>query len=183
MTPCIASKYRGRLSEITICLIGLLLLTWRFSSPCLAGGEEGQVVARDGIFVLYSNGVVVDDQRKLMWARSDNGTRISIDGAKAYVKALDLAGYSDWRIPDIRELESLMVKDSSNDTPGTDGCDGDYEIHPFFKLTCCCPWALQDSGTRPAAYPFIRTIASGSMWHHKSNRIGNRILAVRNMKE
>ncbi len=162
----------------------LLILSFTVPAPCLSGETkaDARILAEDSPFVLMSNGVVVDKQRNLMWARSDNGSKISIDQAKTYVKDLTLAGFTDWRIPDIQELESLMVKDSPNDTAGTEGCSGDYEIHPFFELTCCCPWALQDNGTRPAAYPFINTIAGGSMWHHKSNKIGNRILAVRDME-
>ena len=160
-----------------------IILSSAFPVPVLSGENrpDALVLAEDSPFVLMSNGVVVDRQRRLMWAQSDNGSKISIDQARAYVKALNLAGFTDWRIPDIRELESLMVKDSPNDTPGTEGCSGDYEIHPFFELTCCCPWALQDNGTRPAAYPFITAVAGGSMWHHKSGKIGNRILAVRDM--
>ncbi len=162
----------------------LIILFLTFPAPGLSGENkaEARIFAEDGPFVLMSNGVVVDKQRNLMWTQSDNGTKISIDQAKAYVKDLTLAGFTDWRIPDIRELEMLMMKNSPNDTPGTDGCSGDYDIHPFFELTCCCPWALQDNGTRPAAYPFISTVSGGSMWHHKSNKIGNRILAVRDMK-
>lgn len=143
--------------------------------------ETPKVLARDDGFTLMSNGVVIDGKRNLMWARADNGTKIDIRQAKEYVAGLTLAGYTDWRIPDIQELETLMRYDSSNDTPPTDGCGGNYEIHPFFQLTCCCPWALQDGGTRPAAYPFIKKVASGSMWHHKSNTLGNRVLAVRDI--
>ena len=46
-------------------------------------------------------------------------------------------------------------------------------------------WACTDNGTRPATYPSIPSIqkvSGGSMWHHKSNTIGNRILPVRNME-
>ena len=167
--------------------IGMMLMTAGGIICFAALGVSGQnsassvIVKEDVTFALMSNGVVIDKKRKLMWAQSDNGSKITIDQAKAYVKKLDLAGFTDWRIPDIQELESLMVHDSPNDTPPTEGCGGNYEIHPFFELTCCCPWALQDGGTRPAAYPFIKKVATGSMWHHKSNKIGNRILPVRDL--
>ncbi len=43
-------------------------------------------------------------------------------------------------------------------------------------------WAQTDNGTRPASYPFIKKISGGSMWHHKSNTLGNRIIPVRDIK-
>lgn len=152
--------------------------------PCFSQSNQAEVpgvVAEDEGFCLLSSGVVIDKKRKLMWAQADNGYKVSIEQAKEYVQRLRLAGFSDWRIPDIQQLETLMVHGEANTTPPTEGCSGNYQIHHFFRLTCCCPWALQDGGTRPAAYPFIKKVATGSMWHHKSNQIGNRVLAVRKM--
>ncbi len=156
-----------------------------FSSSLVFSIEDKvspQILAQDDVFILMSNGVVIDKKRKWMWARTDNGSKISVEQAKEYVKTFRLAGHQDWRIPDIQELETLMVKNSPNDFAPTEGCSGNYQIHPFFQLTCCCPWALQDNGTRPAAFPFIQKVSGGSMWHHKSNTIGNRILPIRNIK-
>ncbi len=175
-------KYRSssiRLITILIFAVGIFFLP----SPGLSNEEKPspQILAQDDVFILMSNGVVIDKKRKLMWAQSDNTAKISIDEAKIYVKQFRLAGYDDWKIPDIQELESLMVPDMPNETSPTEGCSGNYQIHPFFQLTCCCPWALQDNGTRPAAYPFIKKVSGGSMWHHKSDTIGNRILPVRDI--
>jgi hypothetical protein len=172
----------GVLFVAVIIISGLLLELLPVARGLAEEVEKPTVLAEDEVFALRSDGVVIDKKRNLMWARADNGKKISIDDAKTYVKSFILAGFTDWRIPDIQELESLKVKNSSNNTLPTQGCGGDYEIHPFFQLTCCCPWALQDAGTRPAAYPFVRKVSSGSMWHHKSNSIGNRILPVRDMK-
>lgn len=141
----------------------------------------GNVTARDKRFIKYDTGIVVDTHLNLMWAAADNGGKISMDQARVYVKTFRLGGFDDWRFPDIRELETLLSRDTSNTTPPGDGCSGNYEIHPFFNLTCCCPWALQDNGTRPASYPFMKKVSGGSMWHHKSNTIGNRVIPVRDL--
>ena len=176
----------GIISGVPFLAAAIIMAGWVLLFPAAGrpadNSGKAEVVAQDEVFVLLSGNVVIDKKRRLMWARADNGTKIGIDEAKAYVKAFALAGFTDWRIPDIQELETLMVKNSSNSTQPTQGCGGDYEIHPFFQLTCCCPWALQDAGTRPAAYPFIRKVSSGSMWHHKSSTLGNRILPVRDME-
>ncbi len=144
--------------------------------------QYNNIVQQDGSFILLSNGIVVDTKLNLMWATEDNGYKISIDEARKYISSCKLSGYKDWRIPTIQELETLLVHESSNTTPPDEGCSGNYQIHPFFRLTCCCPWALQDNGTRPASYPFIKKISGGSMWHHKSNTLGNRIIPVRDIK-
>ena len=153
-------------------------------SSCISikAQNYGDIIAEDESFVQYSNGIVIDKRNNLMWAQSDNGSKISFQEAEIYINGFDLAGYTDWRFPDIKELESLMVYYQRNKTEPSDGCSGNYVIHPFFNLTCCCPWALQDNGTRPASYPYIKGIASGSMWHHKSHTGGNRVLPVRNLK-
>lgn len=144
--------------------------------------EFKHVISDDGRFLKLSTGVVVDTSLKLMWAQSDNGEKISMDKARHYVSSFHLAGYDDWRFPTIQELETLLTPGKSNETQPGDDCSGNYQIHPFFTLTCCCPWALQDNGTRPASYPFMKKISSGSMWHHNSNTIGNRIIPVRDLK-
>ncbi len=120
----------------------LIIVIVTFPAPGISGEKKtdahsARIIAENPPFVLMSSGVVVDKQRNLMWAQSDNRSKISIDQAKIYVKDFSLAGFTDWRIPDIQELESLMVRDSPNDTAGTDGCSGNYEIHNFFELTCC----------------------------------------------
>ncbi len=165
---------------ISTVLFGFVLM---LSSYSLVKAENyGDVVAEDDSFIQYSIGVIVDKRSHMMWAQADNGYNLSIEEAKLYVKAFKLAGYTDWRLPDIQALESLMVYYQKNKTVPGDGCSGNYVIHPFFTLTCCCPWALQDNGTRPASYPFIKGIATGTSWHHRSHTMGNRVLPVRNIK-
>jgi hypothetical protein len=149
---------------------------------CTCQPSQVTVAKRDGPFILLSCGIVVDPGSGLMWSAKDNGQQVSFEEAEEYIHALQLAGYDDWRLPTLQELETLHVKGALNDTPPGPGCLGDYEIHRFFRLTCCCPWALEDNGTRPASFPFTPGMASGTMWHHQSGRGGNRILPVRDIE-
>lgn len=165
-------------------VIAMVILVLFLSSCSLKKTPNyGDVVAEDDIFVQYAVGVVLDKRSDLMWAQADNGVKLTIEQAKVYANEFNLAGYTDWRLPDIKELESLMVYYQRNVTEPTEDCSGNYVIHPFFALTCCCPWALQDDGTRPASYPFIKGIATGTSWHHRSHTMGNRVLPVRNIKK
>jgi hypothetical protein len=141
-------------------------------------GLNSWVVDQEGRFMSYSNDVVVDQEKELMWTASDNGTMIDYPGAVEYCENLDLGGYTDWRMPDLSELETIFTPDSVNPTPPTKGCDGGYRANRLFKITCCCVWASEDQGTRAASYPF----AVDKFWHHRSGQSGNRALCVREVK-
>ena len=51
--------------------------------------------------------IVFDKQTGLMWTRDDNGEDVAWQGAHQYAENLELAGYSDWRLPTIEKLEAL----------------------------------------------------------------------------
>ena len=57
------------------------------------------------------NGTITDNGAGLMWQKADSGTPRSWAGAFAYVASLNSShfkGYSDWRVPNIKELNSLV---------------------------------------------------------------------------
>mgnify|MGYP002477851142 FL=1 len=58
------------------------------------------------------NNIVIDDARALMW--QDNIDNIKIlkthQDAQDYCEQLNLAGYSDWRLPTIEEYETIVYK-------------------------------------------------------------------------
>jgi hypothetical protein len=65
------------------------------------------------------NGTVSDSKTKLMWQKGGPplyDLSYTWDGALSYCEGLTDAGYSDWRLPNIKELESL-VDDSRNSPP------------------------------------------------------------------
>ncbi len=151
------------------------------AASCFVGIHTPSVVDTDGDLAQLSNGTTVDRQRGLMWATADNKKDITFAEAGDYVEDFTLAGYADWRFPTLQELETLYVETSENQTPPGPGCYGGYDIHRFFELTCCCPWALQEDGNRAASFPYIPGM--GTMWHHNSGRSGNRVLPVRDLEE
>lgn len=55
-----------------------------------------------------ARGYWVDSATGLMWAAKDNGKRVSWHKATKYCRDLRLAGYRDWRLASIDELESLV---------------------------------------------------------------------------
>jgi hypothetical protein len=78
--------------------------TDREQRPIITGpGETG----RDGRFIAYDNGTVMDTRTNLMWAAKDNGADIMWTDAKVYCQNYRGGGYTDWRMPIEVELKGL----------------------------------------------------------------------------
>jgi hypothetical protein len=54
-----------------------------------------------------ANRVWTDPATGLMWTRKDNGYALRWQPAVEYCRSLQLAGYSDWRLPSIDELKKI----------------------------------------------------------------------------
>jgi VWFA-related protein len=61
-----------------------------------------------GAYVNNGDGTVTDTATGLMWQQADDGQARTWQNALSYCEALDLAGQTDWRLPDIRELQSIV---------------------------------------------------------------------------
>ncbi len=79
---------------------------------CAGTGQDGNIRAGiDWPSPRFSVGTdcVTDNLTGLMWSRDANlpGKPVNWADALAYVDGLDLCGYTDWRLPNINEIESL----------------------------------------------------------------------------
>ncbi|MBI9019867.1 MAG: DUF1566 domain-containing protein [Verrucomicrobia bacterium] len=59
-------------------------------------------------FVDNGDGTVADEATGLMWQQSDSGKGMNWEDALAYAKNMNLAGHSDWRLPNAKELQSIL---------------------------------------------------------------------------
>jgi len=66
----------------------------------------------DSAYIDNGNGTVTDIETKLMWQQATAGEMIWYD-AQSYCRGLSLAGYIDWRLPKLHELETLRDLDQS----------------------------------------------------------------------
>ncbi len=69
---------------------------------CVGGDEYG---IND--FVDSGDGTVTDKATGLMWAQDDSGEAIDWETALAYADDATIAGYDDWRLPNVKELQSI----------------------------------------------------------------------------
>lgn len=67
------------------------------------GGNYGENEFEDNL-----DATVSDLATGLMWAKSDSGYGMTWDQALVYAKSSTLAGYDDWRLPNIKELQSIV---------------------------------------------------------------------------
>ncbi|MDP3297140.1 MAG: DUF1566 domain-containing protein [Thermodesulfovibrionia bacterium] len=85
---------------------------------CTGTGQDGEIqagVAWPEPRFIVDGDCVIDNLTGLMWARDGNLTGyMKWNPAIDYANNLTLCGYSDWRLPNINELDSLMNADVSN---------------------------------------------------------------------
>lgn len=179
---------RSRLAfeKMTLLVLTLFLL---FAFAACGGGktiksdptvakETQTEKAKDGRFIVYDNGTVLDSQTNLMWAVKDNGSDISFKSAKSYCDNYRGGGYTDWRIPTQDELLGLF--DGNKSRPAA--CDRRFNIHvktEFINVTCVASWASEIRGSDAAYLSF----GSGRRyWGPQSSEISTRILPVRSSK-
>ena len=76
------------------------------------GGKKVRAVRGDnyGIneFVDNGNNTITDNATNLMWTQSDGGEKMDWEHALAYAESATLAGYNDWRLPNVKELQSIV---------------------------------------------------------------------------
>jgi uncharacterized caspase-like protein len=109
-------------------------------------------IARDGRFIAYSNGTVLDTRTNLMWAAKDNGSDINWSNAKSYCENYRGGGYTDWRMPTQDELAGLY--DAAKSYKATQR-DYNVKLTELIQLSGCCPWASETRGSEAAFFNFI----------------------------
>ncbi|MFO6446118.1 DUF1566 domain-containing protein [Erythrobacter sp. NE805] len=77
---------------------------------CASASGEGQDAAHRGhdpVYVANGNGTVSDEVTGLMWSQAPSSP-MTFAETQAFARSSRLGGYSDWRVPTIRELYSLI---------------------------------------------------------------------------
>jgi len=96
------------------------------SASAVARAESGETS------IPLSGGTVTDLATGLMWSQDDSGEGMDWEDALAYVVSLNDAnylGYSDWYLPNAKELQSIVDYDRSPDTSNSAAID------PVFNVT------------------------------------------------
>jgi len=70
-------------------------------------GQDAQIDGNQPSYVVNGDGTVTDQVTGLMWTQGYYG-KMTYSEALTFADGINLAGYSDWRLPSIKELYSLM---------------------------------------------------------------------------
>lgn len=112
-------------------------------------------------------GTVTDNATGLTWTKDDSGYGMEWEAALNYCESLDTAGISDWRLPNAKELQSIVDYDRSPDATNSAAIDPIFNIstitneagqmdYPFFWSSTT--HANQMSGGNAAYLSFGRAL-------------------------
>ncbi len=101
---------------------------------CVRGGDQYGV----NDFVNNSDGTITDRATGLMWMKADSGGTMDWERALAYAEGLGYAGHDDWRLPNAKELQSIVDYTRAPDATDPDRCGP--AIDPVFDLTDTESW-------------------------------------------
>ncbi|HJO93963.1 MAG TPA: DUF1566 domain-containing protein [Victivallales bacterium] len=71
-------------------------------------GQDAEYVSNTPKYKDNSNGTVTDLNTGLMWSKTVEKNKVSLIEAERIAERMTLGGYSDWRVPSIKELYSLI---------------------------------------------------------------------------
>lgn len=109
-------------------------------------------------FIDNTNGTITDNATGLMWMKNDSNEGMNWEDALQYAEASTFADYTDWRLPNVKELQSIVDytrSPSTTDSPAIDplfncttitdeGGDDDYPF--YWSGTTHANWTENEQG-------------------------------------
>jgi len=97
-------------------------------------------------YVDNGDGTISDLATGLMWQKADDGVSKDWEEAIEYSENLELVSFNDWRLPNAKELQSIVDYSRSPQTTNSPA------INPIFETT-----EINDPEGNPGHYPFFWT--------------------------
>ncbi len=103
------------------------------------------------------DGTITDTETKTMWQKSDDGVERIWEEAVQYCESLELAGFSDWLLPKVNQLETLI--------------DSGYSptINPLFIVKPSYYWSSSSSRHSAKSAKYINFYYGNSYAYSKDN--------------
>ena len=113
----------------------------QFLSECKHVSESGLAELPDPEFVDNGDGTVTDKVNKLMWIKKGILTKSTLKEALEYAQSAKVAGKTEWRLPTLPELKTLMGHQRSTNPSGNKSWINpvfdDDEGHYYWTTTSC----------------------------------------------
>lgn len=107
-----------------------------------------------------SDGTITDNATGLMWTQDDSGEGMNWKDALEYAENYEFAGYSDWRLPNAKELQSIIDYTRSPATTNSAAID------PLFN----CSEIVDEGGN--TNYPFYWSSTTHINWTNQPGTQG-----------
>lgn len=104
-------------------------------------------------FINNGDGTITDNATGLMWTQDDSGEGLDWEAALAYAETSEIAGYNDWRLPNVKELQGIV--DYSYSPSASDPENVGPAINAMFN---CTP-IINEAGDEDYAYYWTSTSA------------------------
>jgi formylglycine-generating enzyme required for sulfatase activity len=185
MIPLILTRPKSqKFKTITTLALGFTLLIFiQANAQELSPKNPEQVWSSDKRYSDNGDQTISDTKSGLMWVKMDSylhtGHWINWNEAKTYVADLNkktFAGYIDWKLPTVKELQSLYEGDKTNSSQV--GKEMKIHIDPIF--------AKNGGGTSWSSEPNGAYNAQGVIFNHgkkfsapKTSRVRKGVRAVR----
>ena len=88
---------------------------------------RGNEAYGENIYLDNNDGTITDLATGFTWQQSDSVTAYNWEEALDYAENLELAGYSDWRLPNAKELQSIVDYNKSLQTTNSAAIDDLFE--------------------------------------------------------
>lgn len=110
-------------------------------------------------FVDNQDGTITDNATGLMWSQNDDGQGMTWPEALEYAENATLAGHSDWRLPNVKELQSIVDYSRAPSVTNSPALDSVFQCssitneigetdYPFFwSNTTHANWTEGSSGS------------------------------------
>ncbi|CAN2042770.1 exported hypothetical protein [Candidatus Magnetomoraceae bacterium gMMP-15] len=136
-------------------------------------GQDPVIEYLDNL-VINGDGTVIDTKTGLMWQQATSD-RMNWKDALAYCENLTLGGYSDWRLPNIKELVSII--DLKNYYPAIDTIHFPDTVSSYYWSSVSYAantnraWVVYfhsggDDGHNKSNSDYVRAVRSGQDWSY-----------------
>jgi ribonuclease BN (tRNA processing enzyme) len=140
---CTSTIYLGRTMRGDESAFGFNFADGRIKSYPLRAGRYIRCV-RNGQyainkFVDQKNGTILDKSTGLTWSQANSARTMTWKDALAYARSAKVAGHSDWRLPNVKELQSIVNYNRAPDAVDTK--KRGVALDSIFKLSDPKAWA------------------------------------------
>ena len=173
-----STRYLGTTMRRDKSVFGFNFADGRIKGYPISGGGAGRQYVRcvrgraygENDFVDNTDGTITDRASGLMWMKTDSGKTMNWKEALRYAENMNYAGYDDWRLPNVKELQSIVDYGRAPDAsaPSARG----PAIDPIFDLTETESWCW--TGTTHIETGFGYYVCFGqafSAWMHNGKQI------------